>query len=88
MYFMLIYNLIEYSDSYPKTPASLWHYSKDEPALTNAGATANFHAANSALFKFKQKITGKTDNANAGKDVEIMVPLKYLSNVRELLKCL
>ena len=31
------------------------------------------------LFKFKQKITGKTVDGVA-KDVEIMVPLKYLSN--------
>ena len=29
--------------------------------MTNAGAIGNFHATdNSALFKFKQKITGKT----------------------------
>ena len=31
------------------------------------------------LFKFKEKITGQTDNSGT-KDVEIMVPLKYLSN--------
>ena len=31
-------------------------------------------------FKFKQKITGKTNDANGTKDVEIMVPLKYSSN--------
>ena len=30
------------------------------------------------FFKFKEKITGETDN-NGTKDVEIMVPLKYLS---------
>ena len=34
---------------------------KNEPALTDAGAIANFHAAdNSASFKFKQKIIGVT----------------------------
>ena len=48
--------------------------------MTNAGAIANFHAVdNSASFKFKQKITGVTDD-DGTKNVEIMVPLKYLSN--------
>ena len=32
------------------------------------------------MFKFKQKITYKTDAADDRKDAEIMVPLKYLSN--------
>ena len=77
---MTMYNIIEYSDNYSKTPGSLWQYYRDEPALTDAGAIANFHAANnSASFKFKQKITGET--ADGGRrDAEIMVPLKYLSN--------
>ena len=49
---MLTYNLIEYSDNYSKTSGSLWQYYRDEPALTNAGAIVNFHAAdNSAPFK-------------------------------------
>ena len=30
------------------------------------------------MFKYKQKITGRTDDGN--KNVEIIVPLKYLSN--------
>ena len=34
---------------------------------------------NSASFKFKQQITGQTGNDDT-KAVEIMVPLKYLSN--------
>ena len=33
---MPMYNLIEYSDNYLKTSASLWQYYRDEPALTNA----------------------------------------------------
>ena len=32
-----------------------------------------------ASFKFKQKITGETGNGGT-KNVDIMVPLKYLSN--------
>ena len=28
---MLMYNLIEYSDNYPKTSGSLWQYYRDDP---------------------------------------------------------
>ena len=55
---MSIYNLIEYSGNYSKISGRSWQYYRDEPALTNAGTIANFHAAhNSSSFKFKQKIT-------------------------------
>ena len=68
---MPMYSLIEYSDNYAKTSGSLWQYYRDEP---------NDILADSELFKYKIKITGKTpDDANE-KDVEIIVPLKYLSN--------
>ena len=66
-----IYNLIEYSDNYAKTSGSLLQYYRDEP---------NDNLANSDSFKFKVKITGKTPAADNEKDVEIMLPLKYLSN--------
>ena len=32
---MPMYNLIEYSDNYSKTPGSLWQYCKDIPAVNN-----------------------------------------------------
>ena len=32
-------------------------------------------------FKFKTKIRGQTDNDGRINDVEIMIPLKYLSNI-------
>ena len=68
---MLMYNFIEYSGNYSKTSGSLWQYYKDDP---------NDNMADSESFKYKVKITGKTpDNGNT-KDVEIIVPLKYLSN--------
>ena len=56
-------------------------YYRDETVLANAGAIKNFHVGNnnSASFKFKQKITDVI-GANGTKHVEIMVPLKYLSN--------
>ena len=51
---MPMYDLIENSNNYLKTSESLWKDYRDEPALTDAGTIANFHAANnSASFKFK-----------------------------------
>ena len=77
---MPMYNLIEYSDNSAKTTGSLWKYCKDIPARNANGDIAIF-AENKTTdsFKFKAKITGQTGN-NGTKDVEIMVPLKYLSN--------
>ena len=53
----------------------------DEPFLNANGAIADFPADknNSASFKFKTKIVGRTEN-NGTKDVKIRVPLKHLSN--------
>ena len=77
---MPMYNLIEYSDNYAKTTGSLWQYCKDIPARDNNDEFAAFDASNlTDSIKFKAKITGKTGD-DGTKDVEIMVPLKYLSN--------
>ena len=84
---MPMYNLTEYSDNYLKTSGSLWQYCKDIATVDGAGNIVAFNGANATdSFNFKNKITGQTatDNNNgniAGRvDVEIMVPLKYLSN--------
>ena len=69
---MAMYNLIEYSDNYTKTSGSLWQYFRDKPDNNNI--------EDSESLKSKIEITGKTPNNNNEKDVEIMVPLKYLSN--------
>ena len=68
---MPMYNLIEYSDNYSKTFGSLCQYYKDEP---------NNNLADSESFKSQVEITGNTPNNGNTKDVEIIVPLKYLSN--------
>ena len=68
---MPMYNLIEYSDNYAKTSGSLWQYFRDE---------ANDNLGDYESFKSKIKITGKTPDDDNEKDVEIIVPLKYLSN--------
>ena len=84
---MPMYNLIQYSDNYSKTSGSLWKYCKEIPAVNNDGNIVDFNGANATdSFNFKTKITGQTaadyNNGNiAGRaDVEITVPLKYLSN--------
>ena len=67
---MLMYNLTEYSNNYSKTSGSLWQYYKDNPSDTITDPES---------FKSKVKIRGKTPAAGNAKDVEIIVPLKYLS---------
>ena len=53
-----------------ETSRSLWKYYRDDP---------NDNITRSESFKYKIKITGKTAVGNT-KDVEIALPLKYLSN--------
>ena len=68
---MPMYNLIEYNDNYSKTSGSLWQYYKENP---------NDNITQFESFKSKAKITGKTPAAGNTKEVELILPLKYLSN--------
>ena len=68
---MPMYNLIEYSDNYSKISGSLWQYYRDEP---------NNNLADSKPFKSKIKMTGNIPADGNAKDVEIILPLKYLGN--------
>ena len=78
---MPMYNLIEYSENYSKTPGSLWQYCKDKPAVNNNGDIVDFNGGNATdSFNFKAKITGQTDDDGKINYIEIMVPLKSLSN--------
>ena len=53
---------------------------KDIPAVNNNGAITDFAEDNlTDSFSFKVEMTGQTGN-NGTKDVEITVPLNYLSN--------
>ena len=77
---MPMYNLIKYSDNYAKTSGSLWQYCKDIPTRNDDDEIVNFTGGNTSnSFNFKAKITGQTGD-DGTKDVEIMIPLKYLSN--------
>ena len=81
---LLMYNLMKYSDNYSKTSRSLWQYCKETPAIDNN----DFNGTNvTNSFNFKTKITGQTNN-NGIINVEIMVPLKYLSNFLRTLEML
>ena len=78
--------MIEYSKNYRKTTGSLWNYYIDEP---NSGAIGNisYSIKDSKSFNYKTSITGKLEGNNVEKDdVEIVVPLKYLSKFWRTLK--
>ena len=83
---MLMYNLLEYSDNYSMTSASLWNYYRDE---VNDDENENDNANNrinnnkaikSKSFEYKTKIIGSMPNNNNILDTEVLVSLKYLSN--------
>ena len=77
---MPMYYLIEYSDNYANTTGSLWQYCKDLPARDANNIIEEFTAGNPTdSFNFKVKTTGRTGN-DLTKNVEIMVPPKYLSS--------
>ena len=77
------YNLIEYSDNYQDSSATLYQYKRDEPPEDDA--VADLTADNSGSFKYKVKLLGNVtevagDAAGVRLNVKVVVPLKYLSN--------
>ena len=79
---MSMYNLLEYSKSYRKTTGNFWNYYRDEPnsGLGGENNNVNYSIKDSKAFDYKTSITGKLEGNNTEKEVEIVVPLKYLSN--------
>ena len=82
---MPMYNLIEYSDNYQDSSATLYQYKRDEPPDDSAN---NLTQNNSTSFDYKIKLLGNPEIANnvARRNVKIVVPLKYLSNFFRSLK--
>ena len=79
---MLMCNLIEYNDNYSKTYGRLWQYCKDIPAVDDDGDIVIFNGGYDIdSFNFKSKIIGNTNDNGDTENVEILVPLKYLSNI-------
>ena len=77
---MPMYNLIEYSDNYQGSSATLYQYKRDEPPVNDA--IANLTADDSSSFKYKVSLLSNpvVDNNIAKINVKVVVPLKYLSN--------
>ena len=74
-------NLIEYSDNYQDSSATLYQYKRDEPPEDNA--IDDLTTGNSSSFKYKVSLLGNpvvADNI-ARRSVKVAVPLKYLSNL-------
>ena len=62
---MPMYNLLEYSNNYSKSPGNLWQYYRDEP---------NDNVANSESFRSKIKIIGNTSDADNKKMLKERFP--------------
>ena len=81
---MPMYNLIEYSDNFQGSSETLYQYKRDEPPEDDA--VADLTADNSSSFEYNIKLLGNVTRVagNAAGvrrlNVEIVVPLKYLSN--------
>ena len=77
---MPMYNLIEYSDNYQDSSATLYQYKRDEPP--EGDPIPNLAVDNSSSFKYKVELLGDPVVANniARRNVKVVVPLKYLSN--------
>ena len=81
---MPMYNLIEYSDNYQDSSATLSQYKRDEPP--EADVVADLTSNNSDYLKYKIKLLGNVievagDAAGVRRlNVKVVVSLKYLSN--------
>ena len=77
---MPMYNLIEYSDNYQDSSATLYQYKRDEPPEANT--INDLTTDTSSSFKYKVSLLGNPVVANniARINVKVVVPLKYLSN--------
>ena len=77
---MPMYNLIEYSDNYQDSSATLYQHKRGEPPENDAAA--DLAADNSSSLKYKISLLGNPVVANniARINVKVVIPLKYLSN--------
>ena len=79
---MPMYNLTKYSKNYKKTIGRFQNYYRDKPNSGLGGDNNNLNNSikNSKSFNYKTSIAGKLEGNITEKEVEIVVPLKYLSN--------
>ena len=76
---MSMYNLLEYCKNYSKTSGRFWNYYRDEPN-SDASNNINYSIKESKSFDYKTCIAGKLEGRNTEKKVEIVAPLKHVSN--------
>ena len=69
-----MYNLLEYSDNYEDSTGSLYHFKRSE-ITTGDDKNADVTVANSKPFSYRASLVGDAVN-----NVELVVPLKYISN--------
>ena len=82
---MPMYNLLEYSQNYSMTSRSLWNYYRDEIHDVDDNALDdNFIEYKTKIVKNTPERPGNEGDANRPPvpvlDVEVTIPLKYLSN--------
>ena len=84
---MPMYNLLGYSDDYSMTSGSLWNYHTDEvndypneKNVTNNYRINNNKTTKGKSFEYKTKIIGKTPANTSRLNIEVVIPLEYLSN--------
>ena len=76
-----IYNLKEYSDNYSKKIWSIFQYCRGATVVDNKGDLTDFtEDIVIDSFNLKEKLTAQTGD-NGTKNVEIMVPLKNISDL-------
>ena len=76
---MPMYNLIEYSDNYQDSSATLYQYKRDEPPEPNA--INDLTTDTSSSFRYKVSLLGNPilDGNITKRCVKVVVQLKYLS---------
>ena len=88
---MNMYNLIEYSDNYEDSTASLYQFKRQRQSYNDNGNTIDLNGNNATSFKYKSGLLGRPNNLDdAGnavlnkqvvwKNAQIIVPLKYISS--------
>ena len=78
---------IKYSDNYWITFGNLWQYYRREPALNTDEGIIDYFLLITIALHLSLKIAVQTGNEGK-KEVEIIVPLKYLSNFERTLEML
>ena len=91
---MNMYNLIDYSDNYSDSTASLYHFKRQEQSFDNNNPVdiSDLSVDNSTSFKYKSGLINVNSveiNANVNpniplahklfRNIQIIVPLKYVS---------